>query len=200
MKPSPPSDGPRHGGRAIDRHLGVYDVRSYHSTEVEASATATYRAARDLDLGRSAPVVALLAVRGLPHFLTGKMRPSRSLTLETFLQAGFVMLEENAPRELVMGAVGRFWRPDSGFLRLPTDDFSTFDEPGFAKAVMSLTVDDQGRSSLLATETRVACTDASARRKFSLYWRAIGPFSGLIRRIMLDQVKRTAEGARPQLA
>ena len=200
MKPSQPSGGPRHGNRAIDRHLEVYDVRSYHSTEVDASATATYRAARDLDLGRSAAVVALLAVRGLPHFLTGKVRPSRSLTLETFLQAGFVMLEENAPRELVMGGVGKFWRPDSGFVRLRADDFPSFDDPGYAKAVVSLSVEERGRGSLLATETRVACTDATALRKFSLYWRVIGPFSGLIRRIMLDQLKRTAEGARPQLA
>ncbi len=199
-KPSPLSGGPRQGDRAIDRHLEVYDVRSYHSTEIAASVTETYRAARDVDLGKSPFVVALVAVRGLPHFLTGKVRPSRSLTLETFLKAGFVMLEENAPRELVMGAVGKFWRPDSGFVTLSADDFPSFDEPGYAKAVVGLTVEEHGRGSLFATETRVACTDASALRKFSLYWRVIGPFSGLIRQIMLDQVKRTAEGTRPKLA
>lgn len=179
----------------IDDYLEVYDVRSSHEIEVDAPATATYRAARELDLGTSVPILALFALRGLPHLLTGKARPSRSITFETFLQAGFTILAERPPRELVIGAIGRFWRPDSGFVRVGPVGFRSFDEPGYAKAVLTFVVEERGDGSLLATETRVACTDASARRKFLLYWRVIGPFSGLIRRLMLDQVKRTAERA-----
>ncbi len=153
----------------------------------------TYRAARELDVGRSLPVVALLALRGVPHFLTGKARPTRSLTLESFLEAGFTILEERPPREFVIGAIGRFWRPDSGFVRIAPEEFGSFDDPGYAKAALTFVVEERGRGSLLSTETRVACTDASARRKFSLYWRVVGPFSGLIRRLVLEQVKRAAE-------
>jgi hypothetical protein len=193
LKSPPASDRPRHGDRAIDRHLEVYDIRSSHAIEVDASATVTYRAVRDLDLGRSVPMTALFALRGLPHLLTGKARPSRSITLETFLQAGFTILEERPPRELVMGVVGRFWRPDSGLVRIAPEEFRRFDEPGYAKVALTFIVAEHGRGSLLATETRVACTDASALRKFSLYWRVIGPFSGLIRRLMLKEVKRSAE-------
>lgn len=179
--------------RAVDRWLEVYDVRSAHEVEVDAPATVTYQAVRDLDLGRSVPVAALFAIRGLPHFVTGKARPTRALTLDTFLEVGFTIFEERAPEELVMGVVGKFWRPDSGLVRVTPEEFVAFDEPGNAKAVLSFTVEDRGSGSLLATETRVACTDAAALRKFSFYWRVIGPFSGLIRRLMLDQVKRTAE-------
>ena len=179
--------------RAIDRHLGTYDVRSAHDIEVDASPTVTYRAMRNVDLGRSAPIVALFALRGLPHLVTGKARPTRLLTLDTFVEAGFTILEEEAPKELVMGAVGKFWRPDSGFVRVGPEEFRSFDEPGYAKAALAFTVEEQEGSALLATETRVVCTDAAALRRFSLYWRAIGPFSGLIRRLMLDQVKRAAE-------
>ena len=188
------SDGQRHEGRAIDRYLEAYDVRSSHEIEVDAAAAVTYRAVRDLDLGRSVPIAALFALRGLPHLVTGKARPTRSLTFESLLGLGFMMLEEDAPRELVMGAVGKFWRPDSGMIRIAPDEFRSFDEPGYARAVLTFIVEERGSGSLLATETRVACTDASALRKFSLYWRAIGPFSGLIRHLMLRQVKRTAEG------
>ena len=180
---------------AIDRHLATYDVRSAHATEVNASVAVTYRAVREMDLGKSVPILALLALRGLPHLLTGKARPSRSITLETFLQAGFTILEDSAPTEMVIGAVGRFWRPDSGLLDVTPQEFERFAEPGYAKAAMVFTVEEHEGLSLLLTETRVACTDASALRKFSVYWRLIGPFSGLIRRIMLDQVKRSAEGA-----
>ena len=178
----------------LDRYLPAYDVRSRHEIEVHAPAAAAYRAARALDIGRSVPMTMLFAVRGLPHLLTGKLRPSRSFTLETIREFGFVILEENPPRQFALGAVGKFWRPDSGMVRIDPDEFGTFDTPGFAKAIVVFTVEEHDpTSSLVATETRVACTDASARRKFSLYWRAIGPFSGLIRQLMLREIKRAAE-------
>lgn len=183
----------RHGHRAIDRHLEVYDVRSSHAIDVDAAGIVTYRAARDLDLGRSVIVAGLSAIRGLPHLLTGKVRPSRSITLETLFELGFTVLEEQPPNVLVLGAVGRFWRLDSGLVRIGPEEFRSFDEPGHAKGVLDFVVEERGGGSLLTTETRVACTDMPARRKFSLYWRLIGPFSGLIRRLMLEEIKRSAE-------
>ena len=182
------------GAGTIDNYLPTYDVRSAHQIDVNAPAAVTYLAARSMDVGGSIPIAVLTAIRGIPHLLTGKARPGRSITLQTMLDLGFVMLDENPPEELVMGAVGKFWRPDSGMIRIGPDEFRNFEEPGYAKAVLIFTVDQRDRaSSLLATETRVVCTDPSARRKFLLYWRAIGPFSGLIRRLMLKQVKRSAE-------
>lgn len=175
------------------RHLPTYDVRSAHAIEVRAPAGVTYEAMRNLDMGKSLPVMVLFAVRGLPHLLTGKVRPRRTVTLDAVLGLGFVILEERSPGELVMGAVGKFWRPDSGLVRITAEEFPTFDKPGYARATMSFTVEETDVGSRLATETRVACTDASARRMFGLYWRAIGPFSGFIRRVMLDGVKRAAE-------
>ena len=188
------SDLPPHA-RSIDRHLPAYDVRSSHAIEVDAAPAVAYRAMREMDLGSSPIVAALLAVRTISHVLTGKTRPTRSVTLDSTLEAGFAILEEQAPHRIVVGAVGKFWRPDSGFVQVTAEGFAAFDEPGYAKAVMSFSVEEHDSGSLLATETRVVCTDASARRKFSLYWRAIGPFSGLIRQIMLKEIKRTAEEA-----
>jgi hypothetical protein len=46
--------------------------------------------------------------------------------------------------------------------------------------------------SRLATETRVRALDDRARRRFRLYWLAIGPFSGLIRRRWLRAVQEAA--------
>ena len=178
----------------IERYSSTFDVRSRHEIEIAAPADVTYRSTRALDVGRSLPVTALFAIRAIPHLVMGKARPTRLITLQTLLDAGFVILEENEPKEFVMGAVGRFWRPDGGMVRVAPEEFRSFATPGFAKGVLAFAVEDLGdRRSLLATETRVACTDASARRKFLLYWRVIGPFSGLIRRLMLDQVKRRAE-------
>jgi hypothetical protein len=46
--------------------------------------------------------------------------------------------------------------------------------------------------SRLATETRVRALDDRARNGFRLYWLAIGPFSGLIRRRWLRAVQEIA--------
>ena len=50
-----------------------------------------------------------------------------------------------------------------------------------------------GGGSRVETETRVVCTDDDARRQFSRYWWLIGRFSALIRRVMLGDIKRSAE-------
>jgi hypothetical protein len=47
---------------------------------------------------------------------------------------------------------------------------------------------------VLSTETRVACGDEGARRRFGRYWRVVAPFSGLIRGAMLREVERTITG------
>ena len=178
----------------LDRYIDHWDIKSRHDKVVDAPPEVAYRALREMDLGRSLPVMALFAIRGLPHLLTGKAHPTRSLTLDTFMDAGFVLLAEEPENELVLGAVGRFWRPDSAIERIQPGEFEDFDRPGFAKAAMNLTVAACGTgSSILATETRVLCVDAAARKRFLLYWRLVGPFSGAIRHEMLRQAKRAAE-------
>ena len=179
----------------MNRFVPVYDMRIHHEVPVAAPPEETYRAARVADLSGSLPVRALLAARTLPHLVTGKERPPRSVKLDTFIQLGFSILEERPPHDLVLGTVGRFWLPSGELLRIGPEDFRDFDEPGYAKGVMTLTVDEDGSGSLLATETRVVATDAAARRRFALYWRIIGPFSGLIRRILLAEIKGNAESA-----
>jgi hypothetical protein len=54
-------------------------------------------------------------------------------------------------------------------------------------------VDFRARHGALATETRVHVPDLVSRRRFRRYWRVIGPFSGLIRVLVLRAAKRRAE-------
>ena len=178
----------------IDRFLPEYDEFEHHEAAVDAPVDRTYRAVKQLDLARSPVVLALLFARGLPHLFTGAVKPKRRLTLDDVVDSGFVVLGEEPGRELVLGIVGKFWRPGSGVHRIEASEFTSFDEPGFSKAVWNFLVTDRGAgSSTVLTETRVLSTDADARRNFGWYWRLIGPFSALIRRIVLGQVKRDAE-------
>jgi hypothetical protein len=116
------------------------------------------------------------------------------MDMEALLRSGFVLLEEQPGRELVLGLVGRFWRLDGGIVRMTAETFGSFDAPGYARAVWNFTVAPAGEGTVqLATETRVRCTDAAARRRFLRYWRLVAPFSGLTRMEMLRVVRRDAE-------
>jgi len=178
----------------IDRYLHEYDVVERHHELVLADAERTYGAVRSVDLSRSRLVRGLVAARGLPRLVRGKRSASASLTIDDLLRGGFVWLDEDPGRELVLGVIGTFWRPGGGVRRVEPAEFAAFDEPGLAKAVWNFRVlpDGEGRS-FVTTETRVRVPDEATRRKFLLYWAAIGPFSGLIRKRALRLVKRDAE-------
>jgi hypothetical protein len=174
-----------------------YDVVERHEIVIAAPPDRVYRCARALDAGRLPFTAALLAVRGIPHLLTGSVRPSRRITLDEMIAAGFVMLADVPPREFVLGVVGRFWRPASGIVRISADDFRDYSEAGRARAAWNFRIDPAPSGSRLRTETRVDCIDSSARWRFRLYWAIVGPFSALIRREMLRAIQRDAESLTP---
>jgi hypothetical protein len=182
----------------IDELLPGYDVIERHQVVVAAPAATVYRSVRDLDVGRLPAASLLMVLRGIPHFLTGTLRPTRHLTVDDLLAFGFVVLADDPPRELVLGAVGRFWRPTSGMRTVTATEFRDFSEPGFARAAWNFRIDPRPGGCVLATETRVQCIGAGARRWFRAYWTLIRPFSGLIRLEMLRLIRRDAErAARP---
>lgn len=117
-------------------------------------------------------------------------------TLDSFTRLGFTILAEHPNEELLIGLAGRFWSLSGGLRAVDGETFRTFDEPGSARAAWNFAL-TSGRdgATLLSTETRVQCTDARARRRFRVYWMVVRPFSGLIRRDMLRELKRQCEGA-----
>ncbi len=79
-------------------------------------------------------------------------------------------------------------------LALTADDFAEFSRPGYAKVAWNFKLRaDSTESTVLSTETRIKCFDSAAFWKFRLYWSLVGPFSGLIRKAILEQVKTKAE-------
>jgi hypothetical protein len=181
----------------IDEFLPDYDIVEHHAIDVDAPVDQAYRAVKELDLARSPIVLALLFARGLPHLFTGAVKPKRQLRLDDIVESGFVVLGEEPDREIVLGIVGKFWQLSSGVHRIEADDFTGFKTPGFAKGAWNFLVcEREDGGSTVVTETRVASTDDEARRKFGWYWQLIGPFSALIRRMVLGRIKRDAEGNR----
>lgn len=142
----------------------------------------------------------LMGIRSLPARLLGR-GPRRSdldrPILGVALARGFVRLAEDEPRELVLGAAGRFWTlaPGQCVALDGPESFRAFAEPDHVKTTMDFQIHElRPGVCRVTTETRIAATDASARRKFGLYWRVIYPGSALIRRMWLRAIKRRAEG------
>jgi hypothetical protein len=187
--------------RLIDEHMPVFDVSEYHEVRVDASPDQAYKAVRRLDAARSRSSLLLLVARGLLGLVTPR-QAARSLggfpwrprfTLEDMVRAGFVVLAERPGREILLGAVGAFWKPGGGLRRIEAQEFGPFDEPHHAKATWNFEVRADGDGSFVSTETRVLCTDPAARRSFRRYWRAVGPFSAFTRGRLLALIKRDAE-------
>jgi hypothetical protein len=72
------------------------------------------------------------------------------------------------------------------------EEFLTFTDPGFSKALVGFRLVPRGAETLLTTETRFVATDEATRRLMSRYWRVIRPASNLIRAEWLRAIRRRA--------
>jgi hypothetical protein len=125
----------------------------------------------------------------------------RTFRFKDLVGLGWILLGEAPGAEMVLGQVSRPWKAVAASTDAPTtpEQFTSFEEPGFAKIAASLRIDPYGNDlSILTMETRVAITDDKSRRRFRRYWLLIGPFSSLIRRMALrllaTEFRRSASG------
>lgn len=182
------------GDELLDRFMPQYEVRERHETRVKAPASVTFAAARGLELHRSRLIRAIFRGRELLMGSTGRSRPVPRPFLDEVLSLGWRVLAEQPERQIVLGAATQPWMADVVFRGLPPEEFTAFAEPDYVKIVWTFAVTPLGDDeSLFHTETRVATTDRSARRKFRRYWTALSPGILLIRWETLRLVRRAAE-------
>jgi hypothetical protein len=183
----------------IDDFMPQPDFSEVHQVVIEARTEAVYQALWTTDLGSSPIIKGLLGLRSLPQRLihpAGQKSKARKITLDTIMANGFGLLAEEAGREIVLGVAGPFWRPTGNVLPFAEENFRGPVPAGIARAVWNFAVQDAGSGrTILVTETRIACGDRSRRRRFGAYWLFVRPFSGLIRRLMLNAVKRACDSS-----
>jgi hypothetical protein len=180
--------------QAAPSHLDLFlprsDFGSRHQIAVRASAEKTFAALQSASMADALLARLLLRLRGYGADVAAREAESFP---EHLARQGFVPLSM-APREMVFGIAGRFWRPDGCLVRLTASEFVLFAEPGYAKAAWNLAVHEIAPgNTLLTTETRIQAFGRAAAWKFGAYWAVVKPFSGLVRRSLLRQVKRLAE-------
>lgn len=170
-----------------------------------AAPEVVYQALLQADFGRNPVVRLLMAFRILPALLLAPRRAwqrwrrpdpcSLPGPMGRLLGGAFAELESRPPTELILGLTGRFWTPAGDLIATSPTTFREPIPPGLARAAWSFQLQPRGPArTLLTTETRVACGDEATRRQFLRYWGIVQPGSGMIRRALLRQVKRAAEG------
>lgn len=190
----------------LDRYLVDSERGNVTRVEIAAPHEVAWDALQRTTLAECRVTGALLSLRGLPGRVLGRgafssERPNEDGTSPTILgnmtRSRFVVLDEVAGEELVIGLVGQFWKLSGGTDVALADGaaFLEFKEPGYVKTAANFRVEATSTGSKLTTETRSVTTDASSRRKFAAYWLAVGLGSKLIRKDMLAAVRRRAEAA-----
>jgi hypothetical protein len=174
---------------AIDEWLPDYQVSALYSIVVHASGEKTYSALKGAAFSELAVIRVLMRLRGyrLGHPEGPESQPGN-------VRGAFLELAEVAQQEVVLGIAGRFWRLDGGVVRgITPKEFRDFHSEGYAKAVWNFSLVAADGGTLVSTETRVQTFGRAATLKFRAYWLFVGPFSGLIRKAMLNEVKQIAE-------
>lgn len=193
----------------LDDLMPQYNVVEQHGIIVRAPPNVVFGAIREANLAGGSITRTLLGLRAAPLALLAIVRSPRAawaeyrdraavshrvIRLHDFERAGFRIVAERSPEELVIGLLGRFWTLRGALCHEVTaDTFRVGPPPGQALAGWNFTVAMRpDGSSELRTETRVWCA-ADARWKFRLYWLVVRPGSGLIRRAMLREIRDEAE-------
>jgi hypothetical protein len=182
----------------IDSFAPNPDAVEVHEISIHAPRDVVYQALRTADLGDSMVIKALLFLRSVPKYMALRCYPpgNQKIGLQTLIDNGFCLLAEQPPDEIVLGVTGRFWRLTGNVSPFNRRDFDQAVASGFARGIWNFsTTAVAGGKTILRTETRVTCGDPASRRKFLRYWFIVRPFSGLIRLIMLKNVRRAAETA-----
>ncbi|MFC3958060.1 hypothetical protein [Halovivax cerinus] len=186
----------------LDEYLPAFDATQVEHRIVDADPETTYDATLDADLLDLGPVARLLGtLRAAPQVLADRFRgrsrtppPERMRFADVPETDEWTLLAESPGEEYVFGAVGTFWQPSIQWQAVDADAFVGFDEPGYAKLAIGLSVRPYGdHRTLLSYEARTATTSASARRNFRRYWRVIGPFAGYLMRRALSRIEADAE-------
>jgi len=175
----------------IDEFLRDCEFSAAYEIRIDRPPSLVYRSLLRSDFSQPRLVRFLMTLR------TGKWRPHNSEPgdLHERLQGtGFVILGEVPDKELVIGVAGQFWRLDGGRCTdLTPQQFPGFSRPGYAKEAWNFKLQSKSAATtVLSTETRIKCF-GQALWKFRLYWSVVEPFSGLIRKAILKQVKVAAE-------
>jgi hypothetical protein len=181
----------------LDEWMPRWQVGERHVLKIAASPAKVFAAIHEVRADEILLFRTLTAIRrcggtGPESILNA---PEEKPLLDVATQTTFILLDDMAPRELVMGTVIAAPRAVREAGRLEPDLFRKTLPSGVVLATMNfLVTPGEDGGSTVATETRVFANSPAAGRRFGIYWRLIHPGSDLIRRMWLRAIALRAEG------
>ncbi|MBE1495634.1 hypothetical protein H4696_002734 [Amycolatopsis lexingtonensis] len=174
----------------VDRFLPRFDVTLIEHVVADADIGETWRAVRDLDLTRVRSPLTGLAV--FSRTTPAELKPFDRATGFP----GWLRLGDTPGREVVLGAIGRFWLPGVEWHDVRTmtpGGFAEFAEPGWCRIVAGISLRPYGPSRTLVTyEARAATTDPESARRFARHWRLVRPFARFVMLATLRTIRDDA--------
>ncbi|GGR89245.1 hypothetical protein GCM10010252_30160 [Streptomyces aureoverticillatus] len=175
---------------------GPWDEEETHSVLVAAEVETAWDLLHRVTVKDVPTARILFAVRALPGRLKGRRSAvdgAGTPLLEQLATAGFTRLVSERPHRVALGRIGKFWQLVPHYRTVVTgEEFTRFDTPGFAKAVVTFELSPHALGTRISTTTVIRATDEAARQKFRSYWRMMRWASGMIRNAVLRAVARLA--------
>ncbi|MEY2510308.1 MAG: hypothetical protein QOE26_1071 [Verrucomicrobiota bacterium] len=184
----------------LDEWMPRWQVGERHVLKIAASPAKVFAAIHDVRADEILLFRTLTAIRrcggtGPESILNA---PEEKPLLDVATQTTFILLDDMAPRELVIGTVVAAPRRVRASGRLAPDLFRKTLPSGVVLATMNfLVTPGEDGGSTVATETRVFANSPAGVRRFGIYWRLIHPGSDLIRRMWLRAIALRAEDRQP---
>jgi len=184
----------------LDEWMPRWQVGERHVLKIAASPAKVFAAIHEVRADEILLFRTLTAIRrcggtGPESILNA---PEEKPLLAVATQTTFILLDDMAPRELVIGTVIAGPRAVREAGRLEPGVFGKTLPSGVVLATMNfLVTPGEDGGSTVATETRVFANSPAALRRFGIYWRLIHPGSDLIRRMWLRAIALRAEDRQP---
>lgn len=165
----------------IDKYLFAFDFNEFHFVKVNAEADGIYEKMLSCDVSRSFLIRLLFRLRGMPKHL---------YTIQHLTNMGFIKLDEQPGKEIVYGILTTSPTFNCCQSNISPAAFIQNTDASIIKAVINFQLNQESNSMhIISTETRVWCGSKKMRNKFKLYWLFVKPFSQLIRKAMLKEMK-----------
>ncbi|MBA2421833.1 MAG: hypothetical protein H0V61_01220 [Chitinophagales bacterium] len=166
----------------IDTYLPRYHFKEFHKTEIKIPLINLFEKMVHSDLSRSSLIKFLFWIRGMP---------TKIYTVESLSDLGFVKLGEIPGEEILFGRITESAMFNNCHTNFSSSDFIQKSDPTIIKAVINFRTQNKCHlHNIISTETRVWCGSADMKSKFRIYWFVVKPFSQMIRKLMLSQIKK----------
>ncbi len=117
--------------------------------------------------------------------------PKVSCSIRDLHNLGFTKLNEKTGEEIVFGIISKTGTFSSCTPHFSPEEFINDTEPEHIKSVINFRLETINlKDSVISTETRVLCGSKRMKNKFRIYWFFVQPFSSLIRKMMLREIKK----------